>query len=82
MGDQTNSGEIAAMLQNITARLQALEHSNQPADIMSQDNDDPPDEVSWESVLTTNTVQLPDFAACELAMLCGVPPPWAKSEKH
>ena len=57
MGDQTNSGEIAAMLQNITATLQALEHSNQPADIMSQDNDEPPDEVSWDSILLTNTVQ-------------------------
>ena len=80
-----DSQNIGAMLQDITARLQALERQNTAGEAdMSQDGTvtEPPDEVSWDSILPTNTVEPSDVAGCELAMLCGVPPPWAKSEKH
>ena len=77
--------DVGTVLQGITNRLQALERQNaQTADVMSQDDvmTEPPDEVSWDSVLPQQLVTPSDNVACALATLCGVPPPWAKSEKH
>ena len=70
--------DVGTVLQNITSRLQALEGQNaQTADVMSQDDvmTEPPDEVSWDSILPQQLVTPSDNVACALATLCGVPPP-------
>ena len=73
--------DIGSVLQDLTARLQALERQTTAGeDDMSQDGTvpEPPDEVTWDSVLPQNVVAPSDSVACALASLCGMPPPWAR----
>ena len=70
-----DSQKIGSMLQDITARLQALERQNTAGEAdMSQDGTvtEPPDEVTWASVLLRQLVAPSDNVACALATLCGV----------
>ena len=76
--------DVLTALGGIADRLKALgAHAGQKTvtEKWRSRNNEPRDEATWDSIMPS-TLTIPcDTTLCEMPLLCGVPPPWAKWQR-